>query len=355
MTSNTNPRPKIYVLFCKQPSIRAAGGDSINEMRFYRSLSQFGDLYYNDFPIDFKSSEYGGGNKILNPSRDYDLYYVRNNPDFFKMLPSPKFTMAYPYDKSVFKCADGIFTTNEAWKDLLRDHQKSDASKNLLSNFFPKQIHVPDTIINTEQSNEIAFSNCSDKRKLLKFKAVTLGARVLGLYGRITQDTFQADVHRKVVEISQRTETPADPAMGLAGSLRIPVPKNSIYFGKIPYLDMPYLYQNTFAALGGYTKETHYLGSTKILDAMQQGVPIVQRRTNARAEQLGNNYAGFYNDERELETLLEDLFFDPDFHDALSQQLKDRSPMFDSGATGQRIYSRLLASGVLSNNEAAVQ
>jgi len=340
-------RPKIYVLFCKQGTISHRGGDTINEMRLYRSLSTFADVYYNDDLIDFDKNIYGKSENIKPPSRKYDLYYVRNNPEFFLQLPSPKITLAYPYNETVFRNADGLFVTNASWISFLRSHESSPASKQMLSNFYPDKIFVPNTIINVEQSNEQAFEEKYSEKKMFEYKVKTLGARIVGLYGRITDKTFQQDVYEKVRKLNQNTKTPCNPILGLAGSIRIPIPQDILSLGHVDYQDMPYLYKNTYIAFGAYTNETNYLGSTKLLDAMQQGTPILQRRTVAREEQLGSNYGGFYDDSRGLEEIVDKMFFEEGFRDTLSQELLARSTMFDNINVGNRIQSRLLEEGIM--------
>lgn len=341
-------RPKIFCLFSNKGRLSAKGGDSINETRFYRVLSCFADVYYNDELIDWDADTFGKDPDPKMPTRDYDLYYIRANHEFFLKLPSPKFTMAYPYDDEVYKEADGIFTTTDIWIQLIEDLNKSQNAQKILSTWFPSKIIEPKLMINIEQSCDPRFEGFDFKKsKLLEYRALTTGAKVIGLYGRITDDTLPWDAMDHINNLRKRMRSPADPLFALAGSLRIPCPSGAIYFGSVPYLEMPYLFSVTAAAIGGTGEAGVYLGSTKILDAMQQGVPILQKRRLARIEQLGENYLGFYDTSSELDSLIEKIVFDEGFRKALSDDLLDRRLLFLPAAAAKRVLSRLQAAGLL--------
>jgi hypothetical protein len=108
-------KPKIYCLFTDRPTLSPTSGDKINEINFYRALSTFADIYYNDQIIDWTQDEIGGGDIVRPPSQRYDLYYVRANPRFFLSLPHPKITLAYPYCPESFKTADAIAVTTDMY------------------------------------------------------------------------------------------------------------------------------------------------------------------------------------------------------------------------------------------------
>ncbi|MDG2125007.1 MAG: hypothetical protein P8J87_14995, partial [Verrucomicrobiales bacterium] len=149
------PEPKhkhtIFYVFKDEAFLSPTRGDRINELYFLQALAKHFDVYYNGTP--FASSDQTAGNPdiaIAPPTRRFDLHIVRNNPTYFLGLPSPKMTMAYPYDEKVFAAADCLFTITERWREILMDWNQQPEHK-FAETWYPDKIIEPKQLINLGQ------------------------------------------------------------------------------------------------------------------------------------------------------------------------------------------------------------
>ncbi|MEM9360778.1 MAG: hypothetical protein AAGB04_31775 [Pseudomonadota bacterium] len=340
-------RPKIFCQFLARPTLEPQSGDRINEIRFYRALSSFADVYYNDTLIDWSIGAIGDPTGLNTPSRDYDLYYVRSNPSLFKSLPSPKITMAYPYDREVFERADAIAVTTEAWSQLLKEHARSDAVRKKLAKWYPENIVLPERILNIQQTIDPTFIRKAPERSVFEWRARMTGALSFGFFGRVTDETLPNELIDGLDVIRKRLGSKTSPLAAFAGSIRTSLPMPSISLGQIPYNEMPNALAACRGTLGQMCAESDYLGSGKVLDSIATGTPIVTRRNPVRDEQLGAAYPGTYNTREEALEILWKLCTDEVAHSDIRACLADRAKLFLPEATGHRIQVSLEAAGLL--------
>ncbi|WP_420861213.1 hypothetical protein [Algirhabdus cladophorae] len=342
----TSRRPKIFCQFSDRNVLEPISGDRINEIRFYRSLSSFADVYYNDTLIDWSTGQIGDPAGLNPPSRNYDLYYVRANPSLLKSLPHPKVTMAYPYDPDTFGKIDGLIVTTDAWRELLLAHPTSDKARAQLAKWYPDAVIRPDAIINVQQTLDPMFLKPPNSKRQFYWRTQMTGAKAFGFFGRISDETLPSELLDSVQTLQETSKDVGSPMSVLAGSIRTRLPKNAINLGSIDYTDMPNALSTCRGTLGQYCADSEFLGSGKILDSMASGVPIVTRINPVRIEQLGD-YPGIYKSQQEAETLLRDLTNDDDFHAEMSQKVRHRAEHFVPAATGARIHNRLQDAGLL--------
>ncbi len=340
-------RPKIYCQFLDRPILEPLSGDRINEIRFYRSLSSFADVYYNDVLIDWDSGFIGDPSGLNAPSRDYDLYYVRANPDLFKSLPHPKVTLAYPYDPEVFAIADALVVTTSAWQGLLYEHSSSAAVRKKLAKWYPESIVLPDTILNIQQTIDPRFQRPISPKSEFVWRAKMTGAQAFGFFGRITDETLPSELLDNLSVIRERLGTSTNPLAAFAGSIRTKLPMPALSLGQISYEDVPSALSACRGTLGQMCADSDYLGSGKLLDAMATKTPIVTRRNAVRDEQLGAEYPGSYDHKDEALDILWRLCTEDTFHSELQGYLANRAEHFLPAATGERVKAKLAGAGFL--------
>ncbi len=343
-----NPkRPKIYCLFLDRPVMEPLSGDRINELRFYRSLSSFADVYYNDVLIDWDSEVIGDPSGLKTPTRDYDLYYVRANPELFKSLPHPKITLAYPYDAEVFAMADALVVTTEAWQNLLQEHSASAEVQKKLAKWYPDKIVLPRTILNIQQTIDPHFLQPISPSSEFVWRAKMTGAQAFGFFGRVTEETIPSELIDSLGVIRERLGSSTSPLAAFAGSIRTALPKPAVSLGQIPYDEVPSALAACRGTLGQMCADSDYLGSGKLLDAMATKTPIITRRNAVRDEQLGPDYPGTYDHSDEALDILWQLCTNDAFHSGLQKYLADRAKLFLPTSTGHRIHQKLAGAGFL--------
>lgn len=340
-------KPKIYCQFVDRPSLEPTSGDRINEIRFYRALSTFADVYYNDVLIDWSRDGIGDPDGLRSPTRDYDLYYVRANPDLFTALPHPKITMAYPYEKEVFSMADALIVTTDAWQRLLLEHKFSPAIRTKLQKWYPSKIEIPSTIINIKQTIDPMFLNPSSKQDIFSWKARLTGARCFGFFGRVTDETIPWELLEGLAVVRNRFGSTTDPIAAFAGSIRTTLPERTLSLGQIDYTKMPSLLAACFGTLGQMCADSDFLGSGKVLDAIATGTPIITRRNEVRDEQLGQDYFGTYDHKDEAIEMLWRLCNEKSFYTTLQDYLLERGKNFLPSESGKRIEQRLIDAKIL--------
>ena len=111
-------RRRIYVAIGNRRDLSHRGGDVLNETKLYRRISTFADVYYNGQLIDWDAPGFG-----LDPDRplgipddDFDLVYIRNNPELVASSRHPTIVTAYPYDKRIWQTTEGVLVTTQAWQ-----------------------------------------------------------------------------------------------------------------------------------------------------------------------------------------------------------------------------------------------
>lgn len=343
-------KPKIYCLFTDRPVLAPSSGDKINEINFYRALSTFADVYYNDQLIDWSKDEIGGGADIKHPSRKYDLYYVRANAKLFLTLPHPKITLAYPYCPECFKDADAVAVTTNGWMELLQQFNDSPAVQKRLSRWYPDKIIMPKNLINVRQTVNPLFFEASSSKELFVQKAKLSIGFGYGFFGRLSRDTLPLDLIKHVGNIPVRVSDNELPLTVLAGPAEknLTFPARSLYLGSVDYSNMPALNKSCKVILGQNCPDSDFLGSGKVLDAMASGTPVICRKNAVRLEQCGEEYQGHYETEDEGRWLINTVYRDPQFLSALSEYSVNRSNNFSPKNNGIFIREQLQAIDILA-------
>ncbi|MEP5152740.1 hypothetical protein [Planktotalea sp.] len=334
-------RPRIFVQFLDKPFIEPTRGDMINELRFYKALMTFADVYYNDHLLHPDGTFEIRPDKLYAPSRDYDLYYVRANAELFKSLPHPKVTMALPYNEEMFAIADALIVTTQAWKDLLGSNGASDPDHAFLQKWYPKGFKTSSKIVNIRQSIDALFLKEISPQDRFEARAMTTGAGVFGFFGRVTDETIPQTLMRAIQTAKSRAKDTSPLLSAFAGNIRIALPKDSLNLGTVPYEKMPALLSGCLATLGQECADSSYLGSGKILDSMAVGTPIVSRRNLVREEQLGADYPGLFDTQEEANEIIWKLCDGSDFSTELSNYLLERRNMFTPTSNGAFIRQAL--------------
>ncbi len=338
---------KIFCQYINYPSLSPTSGDKINEIRFYRALSEFADIYYNDHLVDWSSDELGVPGKLNPPSRQYDLYYVRGNHELLQSLPHPKATMAYPYDPKSFAEVDAVFVTTQAWSDLLKQHNGSVAVQQKLAKWYPEQIEMPRNIVNIQQTIDPMFCEEPSSAELLYWRARTTGAPVFGFFGRVTEETIPRDLLNAIEYVRDVEKSTVSPLAAFSGSIRTKLPNSVLNLGTIAYRDMPKVIRVCHGTLGQSCKDSDYLGSGKILDSIACGTPIITKENLVRVEQLGAEYPGLFNTQEQANEILLKLCTDEDFVSEVRSYLLSRRSSFLPKASGNRIRDRLIEAELL--------
>lgn len=340
-------RPKIFCQFVDLPEISPTSGDKINEIRFYRALSKFADIYYNDYLVDWSTGKIGAPGNLNLPSRDYDLYYVRANHELLKKLPHPKITIAYPYDPHSFETADAILVTTQAWAELLKAYNTSPTIQEKLKKWYPRSIVEPNQLINIGQTIDPSFIIEPTPREAFRWTARTTGSQVFGFFGRVTDETIPHDLMSALEFVRNSLDSDLEPFAVFAGSIRTEVPRMSLNLGQIEYANMPLLIRACTGTLGQSCKDSDYLGSGKILDSMACGVPIVCKANAVRIEQLGDDYPGMFETQDQANEIMLNVSTDPSFATILSEYLTDRRNHFLPDSSGGRISAALHEANLL--------
>jgi len=341
------PRPKIFCQFTDRPHLEPISGDRINEINFYRALSTFADVYYNDELVDWEAEKIGNPSRLNEPSREYDLYYVRANLELFKKLPHPKITMAYPYHPDLFKSADAVLVTTDRWKELLDTYNENEHAQKQLSKWYPSRIEEPKRTINIKQTANPRFLEQTSEQELFKAKARMTMANAFGFFGRVTEETIPWDLMDAIDKMQASDECTMSPIAVFAGSIRTSLPAHSINLGSVKYQDMPALNKACRGILGQDCPDSDFLGSGKILDAISCQTPIICRVNNVRREQLGNEYPGFYETKEQGHDLLKRLHADDEFYLELKHRLSERVKHITPEHNGNRILSEFQNAGLL--------
>lgn len=347
-------RPRIFVQFLDKPSIDPTRGDMINELRLYKALMTFADVYYNDHLLLADGTLEMVPDRLHSPSRDYDLYYVRANAELFKSLPHPKVTLALPYDAEMFAIADALIVTTQVWKDLLITQNGVSKNDPFMSKWYPRTLSISKKVINIRQSIDDLFLQNLSGQDRFEGRAMTTGAKVFGFFGRVTQETIPQTLMTSIQRSQDRADSMRPILCGFAGHIQThaALPTGSLDLGQVPYKKMPILLSACLATLGQECADSNYLGSGKILDSMAVGTPIVSRRNPVREEQLGAEYLGLFDTQEEADEIVWKLCSDAAFVTELSDYLFKRRALFTPKANGAFIRNALSEAQLLPVQEA---
>jgi glycosyltransferase involved in cell wall biosynthesis len=320
-------RLKIFALHTTRKTLPATGGDMINEARFLGALSQFADVYYNGQLFQPGVPGYGlTDSEIVVPRGGYDLYYVRNNPEIFMQLPGPKIVMAYPYVEEVFRVADAVVVTTEAWLRGLTPYSAENLFTRPMRHWYGSNIVQPKRVINIKQTIDPHFLSDPPRSSLIEARAKTTnGAKAIGFFGRIDSNTFPYTFLKAYMAVIK--ELPQVKFV-VGGTVRIPLDRTIVKLARIPYEKMPAMVKACVATATDEGNDAAFLGSGKVLDAMACGVPVIAYKTPTRLEQLGEYYPLYYENEQECRQRIREVINDPDIVSEARRQLAIRKRHF---------------------------
>ncbi|MBX9451465.1 MAG: glycosyltransferase [Mesorhizobium sp.] len=332
-------RLKIFALHTTRRTLPATGGDMINEARFLTALSRFADVYYNGQLFQPGVPGYGlEDREIVVPQGGYDLYYVRNNPELFVQLPSPKIVMAYPYVEDVFRAADAVVVTTEAWERGLTPYSDQNMFTRPMRDWYGDDVVAPKRVINIKQTIDPYFLEEPSRARLIEARAKTTGAKAIGFFGRIDSNTFPYMFVRAYKQIIE--ELPQVKFV-VGGTVRIPLDPTIVKTTRIAYEKMPAMVKACVATATDEGNDAAFLGSGKVLDSMACGVPVIAYKTLTRTEQLGDYYPLYYENEEECCQRIREVIHDPDIVAEARRQMDIRKRHFLPDARAAALQATL--------------
>lgn len=345
----------MFAVFGNDPVLEPNRGDRINEWRMLRSLTPYFDIYYNNILIGPNDAVYGRPDvPVSMPSRTYDLHYIRANAELFLACPSPKVTLAFPYNEEVWRAADAVTVYTERNKEVLETYNHNDTSRQLLSAWI-KSDQIPKTkVVNVQQASDPRFRELPT-RKIWEYRARFTNGFIAGFFGRLAPGTYppRAAAALKILHRSY-----GDVVFVAGGAKRTTKVKNKIvkgfdgrdhvYVGDIPYPDMVAAVKACDIVMNAEDPEgIEWLGSGKVLDAVVAETPVLCRRGAAREEQLGVEYPFFYDTVEDAVELLLRFRSEPSFRDEIISALRERQPLFSQETISRRFVKVLEEAGVL--------
>jgi glycosyltransferase involved in cell wall biosynthesis len=334
-------RPRIYALLGSSTCLPPRGGDLINEARFFRTLSEFADVYYNGQRFQPEAEDYGLKDiPIEIPSDGYDLYYVRGNKEVFEQLPHPKVCLALPYDEEIYRKADALFTTTGTWADMLTGFSSDYPPRSWLKGWYGDEILVPKCVINIGQTADPAFRQHPDHFETFRYKAMFGFGFIVGYFGRIAPDTVP---HTYFEALPKLKETIAHLTTVVAGNITVDIPRNLRVVDRIQYHHMPYALNACDLVLYDCGDDGNWAGSGKVIDAISCGVPIVLPRKVARIEQLGEDYPMFCDSPEELESRVIKYVKDEGFRSEVQARVLELAETFRPRQRAEALKPHLMA------------
>ena len=333
-------RLRIYVAIGKQPDLSHSGGDVLNEIQFYRRLSTFADVFYNGQLITWDSPGFGIERRPLEiPNESFDLYYIRNNPELALSCPGPLMVMAYPYSHKVWKKADSVLVTTEAWRSMLTGFNAKRPKRSVQEPWYPRRIVTPRQIFLAEQSISPNFAPAPDDPRSRAFRARFGLGFTVGHVGRVDPTSFP---WAATTAVDRLRRSGRGISYVFLGNVRdVEIPDWAVIWPREKHEEMRFV-TSAFDCLVYDQDDTgNWAGSNKVLEAMACGVPILLRRYDARREQVGDDYPLFYDDADEAQSKIARLQDDPGWHRDISEMLVRRAAHFSHEAVTKRLGNEL--------------
>ena len=345
-------KPSIYCLLAGERDLSGARGDVANERRFLKILSQRFDVYYNNQKIDWSKPNLGlRKRKIEPPSRKYDLHYVRNNPLVSLSIEGPQIVMAYPYDKEIWKKADALLATNWAWESSLQDFRAGFRTDEF-DTWYPESVErVPPILVAEQYVPDEFFSRHEPRRGSMESTGRKGGPNIrIGFIGRTDPTSFPSDAIGAIEALRRRGRRINLTFWGPVRSVE--VPRWARARRPVPYAKMPSKMRNFDILLYDQDITGNWLGSAKVLEAMAGGIPILVRRHRAREENLGLEYPLFYENQEDVQRLIEELGSSPTFVGQVQEYLRARAENYRFENVAKRFWAdfeRKLGNGLISS------
>lgn len=335
-------KPKIFTLLANNRTLPLNGGDKINEVRFYRALNQYFDVYYNGQLFLPNEKDFGIKDiPISVPKAGYDLYYIRANNSVLYDCPHPKIAMGMPYSPWLYQHVDAILTTTESWKNLILSYNDCDNSRQLLRDWYGNYdiIIPPKNIINIRQTIDPMFEQRISTNDIMMKKISFEFKPTFGFFGSLAMKIFPHQAVKALCRLRKEKEI----NICLAGKkyTDTTIPTETRYLGFIPYEQTLTYMKACICLIANEGVETEYLGSGKVLDAIAAQIPILAYRSIVREEQLGKDYLGFYQSEEEAYVIAKMIVENQFFRDSIVSQLKARYDIFSVQSQGKYLFNQL--------------
>lgn len=331
-------RPKAYALLANEPNLSRVQGDVLNERKFLRVLSSSHDVFYNNQLIDWSKPDLGlEASSVEPPNQEYDIHYIRNNPAIAQRIEGKLLVMAYPYHPKVWERATGVVVTTWAWKTRLESLSQGSWSPDL-KKWYPKTIgHLPAVLV-AEQHIPKQFTDLGrqNKKRIIGRSEATVARAAF--FGRLQKNSYPQDVIRAIANIRKSGTNVSFSYYGPKRGVRLPRWVDT--FPPQPYEQVSRI-QAGFDFLVYDQDETgNWLGSSKVLEAIGLGVPILVRRQTARIENLGHDYPLFYSSAQEAESNIRKILDDPGFHEEVAGLMRKRSTWYSLAKVEERFYGQ---------------
>lgn len=342
-------KPKAYALLANEPNLSRIRGDVLNERKFLRMLSFTHDVYYNNRLVDWERPDLGLTNtRVSPPDQKYDLHYIRNNRDIARHVEGKLIVMSYPYHPEVWERATAVLTTTWAWKNYL-EQLVAGPRPSALKQWYPRRVrHLPPVLVAEQHipANFIAKSlhtSCSTKNS--REPETLRGA----YFGRLQKNSFPGDV---LSAIGSLRSSGTDINFSYFGPKKgVRVPKWVNVFPPMAHDEIPQI-QSAFDFVVYDQDETgHWLGSSKVLEAIGLRVPILARKQMARVENLGEDYPLFYSSRQEARSQLNRLIDEPEFKYEVMSAMAERAGLYSFTAVRDRFYAQRVWQELFSGQE----
>lgn len=381
-------RRKIFCLLGIHPYIEPISGDRINEINMMKAMSLHYDVYYNGVLFDPKTGTAGRkGDKLIIPQKgDYDVIYVRGNPEFFKKCPSPKICSASPYCPDSYEQADGIACITEPWKRHLSSYTPekyyyfTQTIKGKISELYPRDMQAPKNCLLFPQSVDVDLKQIDinkpdpikppkikkiNKRfvRFVKLMRLTRLMRMLGInvennsarfimrhLGPVRSTNFPHQLAFVLKKNKKLGNNILAQAVGPGRKVLLPQAIKNV--GRIPKEDTLQAMYKSNALWYNQDHMGHVGGSLKVLEAMVVGVPVILPKWEARVCELGEDYPFFWTlkegsdisdpDQPDFVDKLEKLMIlSSDERKDLADDMRDKAKAFSVESSGEIIKREL--------------
>lgn len=342
-------RPKAYALLGDEADLSLVRGDVLNERKFLRMLSATHDIYYNNQLVHWDRADLGlTRSQVSPPDQAYDLHYIRNNRAIARGVEHNLIVMSYPYHPEVWDRATAVLTTTRAWKAYL-EQLGTGSRPPALKQWYPRKIrHLPPVLV-AEQHIPTQFV-ATDRRSNPGPKESRKPGTARGAYfGRLQKNSFPGDVLSAIATLRKSGANLTFSHYGPKNGVRLPRWVNA--FPPVPHEQIPQIKSGFDFVVYDQDETGHWLGSSKVLEAIGLGVPMLARKQLARVENLGANYPFFYSSRQEAHSQIKRLLEEPGFKYEIMSAMAERAGLYSFTAVRERFYSQRVWQELFSGQE----
>ncbi len=287
---------KLYYLLGNVSQISATGGDGINELNLIKFLNKYFDVYYNNQRIDFTQANLGQNKTDIEaPGKDYDAYYVRNNPIIFKQIPEEKLKIyfASPYDEESFASSDLIACPTESWKTLL---EKPNKNWGIL---YPDDYYTDKAVVLSQKLDPDSIYQKEVEENAFTRYGIDPDSFKICHFGSIRNSCFPSYFLRFYDALSEETKKQISVIFVGTTSASLNILDDIDNFFFIQNIDFTkvndFINSSDLLLYNQRDFQSEYAGSNKVVEAIVCEKPILACRSHAREYELGRDYPLFYN------------------------------------------------------------